>query len=275
MARNDIAGNRSWHRHLPLLLLIVATLAVFALGWHRQLTLVNVAKNHDALTAFIDRNLGAALTVYVGLYVLVVSLSIPVGLVMTVSGGLLFGWKLGAPAALLGATIGATVVFLVARSSLGVSLAARAGPMLAWLQDGFRANAFSYLLFLRLVPAFPFAAVNLAAALLGMRLSTYVAATALGIVPATFAYSIAGSGLASIVEAQSAVFKQCVASSPSPDGSDCHLSLHASDLITRELVVALAALSLIALIPAARNFWSKRNAAGKGRSRPVDRQAGG
>lgn len=262
MARSDIAGSRSWQRHLPVLLLAGATALVLAMGWHRHLTLGNVAQHYEALTAYIESHLVTALFAYVGLYVLVVSLSIPVGLVLTVSGGLLFGWQIGAPATLLGATIGATVVFLVARSSLGAGLAARAGPSLVKLQDGFRANAFNYLLFLRLVPAFPFAAVNLAAALLGMRLSTYVAATALGIVPATFAYSIAGSGLASVVSAQGAAFKQCVARSPSGDGSDCHLSLHASDLVTRELVAALAALSLIALIPVARKFWSKRNAAG-------------
>lgn len=262
-------------RLLPLAGLVAFLALAFWQGWFGLLTLENIAMAHERWHIMLQEHRWLAVFAYTCLYVAVGAFCVPGGALLTAAGGLAFGVVLASFATVLGATIGALILFLSARTACSEWLARTEGPWLRTLREGFERNALSYLLFLRLVPAFPFAAVNLAAALLGMRLSTYVAATALGIVPATFAYSIAGSGLASIVEAQSAVFKQCVASSPSPDGSDCHLSLHASDLITRELVVALAALSLIALIPAARNFWSKRNAAGKGRSRPVDRQAGG
>ena len=105
---------------------------------------------------------------------------------------------------MVGATIGATVIFLVARTALGEPLLRRAGPRAAQLAQGFRADAFSYLLFLRLVPAFPFFLVNLVPAFAGVRLSTFVAATALGIIPGALVYAFAGTGLDSVIAAQQA-----------------------------------------------------------------------
>ncbi len=122
------------------------------------------------------------------------ALSLPGGAILTVIGGLLFGVIVGSVAAAVGALVGATAIFLIARSAAGEFLTRRAGPFAAKLAEGFRADAFSYLLFLRLVP-FPFWLVNLASALFGVRLSTYVAATAIGIVPATVAFAAFGAGL--------------------------------------------------------------------------------
>ncbi len=127
---------------------------------------------------------------FVALYAAVVALSLPGGAVLTMAGGFLFGWLLGGLASIVGATIGASIVFLIARSALGEFLAARAGPWLSRFRQGFQDDAFSYLLFLRLVPIFPFWLVNLAPALLGVGFVTYVATTFLGIIPGTFAYSL-------------------------------------------------------------------------------------
>ncbi len=137
-----------------------------------------------------------------------VSLSLPGAAVLTLSGGLLLGWQLSAPATIIAATIGATITFLVARYAVGDTAAAKAGPWVEKLSAGFRENAFSYLLFLRLVPAFPFFVVNLVPALLGVPLSTYFVATLVGIVPATTAFSFLGSGLGSVVEAQNAALRR-------------------------------------------------------------------
>ena len=103
------------------------------------------------------------------LYIAVIGLSLPGGAIMTVTGGFLFGPVVGTIAALVGALAGATVIFLIARSACGEWLTRRAGPFAAKLAEGFRADAFSYLLFLRLVP-FPFWLINLAPALFGVRL---------------------------------------------------------------------------------------------------------
>ena len=79
-------------------------------------------------------------------------------------------------------------------------LAQRAGPFFGKLEAGFRADAFNYLLFLRLVPVFPFWLVNLVPALAGVRLGTFLFATFIGIIPGTFVYASLGSGLGRIVE---------------------------------------------------------------------------
>jgi len=250
----------SWRRFAPLIALAAVTALVFAMGWHKVLSLKTIGLNYDALKGYIADHLVLSLVAYVLAYIAVVALSLPGGLIMTLAGGLLFGWQLGAPATVIGATIGATILFLIARSSLGESLAARAGPSIAKLRAGFQDNAFSYLLFLRLVPAFPFVIVNLAPALLGVKLGTYVAATFLGIIPGTTAYSIAGAGLASVIEGQNKVYKECLAKLAPGSNATCDYSIDTGQLVTKELVAAFIALGLVALIPVAIKSWSKRHA---------------
>jgi uncharacterized membrane protein YdjX (TVP38/TMEM64 family) len=250
-------------RWLPLIVLLAVACAVFALGWHRLLTLKNIGLNYEALRAFIMGNLPLALALYVAVYVAVVSLSLPGGLPMTLAGGLLFGWKIGALATVVSATTGATIVFLVARSSIGDVVASRVGPWLSRLSDGFRENALSYLLFLRLVPAFPFVVVNLAAAVLGVPLRTYVLGTFLGIIPATTAFSVAGAGLGSVIKAQNRSYHACLEKMPA--GADtCPYTIDTSALVTKELVLAFVLLGIVALIPIALKKWRARNAEGKG-----------
>jgi uncharacterized membrane protein YdjX (TVP38/TMEM64 family) len=174
-----------------------------------------------------------------------VALSIPGAVLLTVLGGFLFGWLVAGLVVVVAATAGATIVFLVARSSLGNMLARRAGPRLNALARGFRDDAFSYLLFLRLVPAFPFWLVNLAPALFNVPLATFVAATLVGIVPGTFAFAFLGSGFDSIIAEQTEVHEACVAAGR----SDCEMTFEAGALLTPELIVAFVALGLVALIP--------------------------
>jgi uncharacterized membrane protein YdjX (TVP38/TMEM64 family) len=107
------------------------------------------------------------------------------------------------------------------------------------LRAGFQAEGFNYLLFLRLVPLFPFWLVNLAAALFGMRLLPYVAATAIGILPGTFVFSYFGAGLGTALDAE-------------------------GPKLPAELVAALVLLGLLALVPVAARRW--RRATGRGES---------
>lgn len=247
-------------RWLPLVVLLVAMGLVFGMGWHRALTFKTVGLNYEALRSFIDNRLGVALLVYILGYIAVVALSLPGGLVMTLAGGLLFGWQLAAPATVVAATIGATIVFLVARASIGEPLAARAGPWLGALRDGFQKNALSYLLFLRLVPAFPFFVVNVVPALLGVPLSTYVLGTFLGIIPGTLAFAVAGSGLGSVIEAQNKLYMACLAKAPANPETDCPYTVDINALVTTEVIAACVLLGLVALIPVAVKKWSKRHA---------------
>jgi uncharacterized membrane protein YdjX (TVP38/TMEM64 family) len=253
-------GQSSLARWLPLIAILGIAAMVFAMGWHKYLSFKTIGLNYEALRGFIDQNLAGAVGLYILAYVAVVALSLPGALVMTLAGGLLFGWQISAPATVIGATIGATVLFLVARSSFGESLAERAGPAIASLRAGFKDNALSYMLFLRLVPAFPFVVVNLAAAVLGVPLKTYVLGTLIGIIPGTTAYSVAGSGLGSVIEAQNASYQACIAKSAGNAETACPYTIDTSALVTKELVLAFALLGVVALIPVALKKWKERNA---------------
>ncbi|MGB1088899.1 MAG: TVP38/TMEM64 family protein, partial [Alphaproteobacteria bacterium] len=152
------------------------------------------------------------------------------------------------------ATIGATAVFVIAQTSLGEALAKRAGPFLEKMRDGFNENAMSYLLFLRLVPIFPFWLVNLAPAFLGVPLGTYFIGTLVGIIPGTFAFSFVGGGLDSLIAAQRTSFDECVAAE---GAANCEFALDAGALITPELLGAFALLGVVALIPVAIKKFRK------------------
>jgi uncharacterized membrane protein YdjX (TVP38/TMEM64 family) len=249
-----IPGSKSFSRWLPVIAIALLMGLVFAMGWHKYLSFKTIGLNYDALKSYIAQNTLLAILAYMAIYIAVVALSLPGGLVMTLAGGLLFGWQLGAPVTVVAATIGATLLFLVAKTSFGEALAAKAGPSLAALREGFKENALSYLLFLRLVPAFPFVVVNLAPALLGVPLGTYVLGTFLGIIPGTTAFSVAGAGLGSVVEAQNASYQTA-----DPEIA-CPYTIDTSALVTKELLAAFALLGVVALIPVALKRWRGRHA---------------
>lgn len=234
-------------RFVPLAIVLAAMVAVFATGAHRAVSAEMLVRHRMAIDAFIATHALGAVAAFVGLYVVAVALSIPCALFLTIAGGVLFGVGVGGVAAVIGSTLGATVLFVVARGACGEALIRRAGPLGCKLADGFRADAFSYLLFLRLVPAFPFFLVNIVPALVGVRLATFVLATVIGIVPATFAFAFFGSGLDSILAGQEHAFRACVESGR----TDCTLYFDLSMILTPRLLAGLVVLGVIALVPVA------------------------
>lgn len=250
----DAARTPAWRRLLPLGVLAAIMAAAYAAGLHRHLSFDTLVTHREGLRALVDEHFTLALLAYAGIYVAAVALSLPGGLLLTISGGFLFGWLIGGAAAVLSATLGACLVFLIARSSLGEALAARAGPSLTKLADGFKRDAVSYMLFLRLVPAFPFWLINLAAALLGVPLGVFALTTLIGIMPATFAFAVAGSGLDSAIAAQGAALEACLASGR----TDCPRGFNPGALATPELIAAFVALGLVALIPVLVRRWRGR-----------------
>jgi uncharacterized membrane protein YdjX (TVP38/TMEM64 family) len=188
----------SARRLVPLGLLVAAGIAFVAVGGHRYLTFAALAENRDWLSSLVQRWGFVAVVLYIAVYAGLVALSVPGAAVLTIAAGFLFGTWLGTLCAILGATLGATGIFLATRAGLG-GLAQRAGPFVGKLEAGFRADAFNYLLVLRLVFIFPFWLVNLVPALVGVRLSTFILATFLGIIPGTFVYASFGNGLGNVV----------------------------------------------------------------------------
>lgn len=194
------AHGPSLRRCVPLAALGLAGVLFIVLGGRRYLTFAALSENHDFLVALVAG--GGMLTAagFVLGYAALTALSVPGAMLLTLTAGFLFGPWLGTVYALIGATLGASVVFLAARAGL-YGLAARAGPKGQRLEAGFRADAFNYLLVLRLIPVFPFFLVNLVAGLAGMRLGTYVAATFFGMIPGTFIYASLGNGVGALIAA--------------------------------------------------------------------------
>ena len=249
-------------RLVPLVVVVVASGCVIATGWHRQLSFETLARHHQALQEFIALHELSAVTAYIALYIAVVALSVPAGIFLTVAGGILFGVVLGGVAATIGATIGAICIFLIAKSAVGEHLVRRAGPLAAKFAEGFRRDAFSYMLFLRLVP-FPFWLVNLAPALFGVRLTTFLAATAIGIIPACFAFAFFGAGLDSAITAQEQVYQACLASGR----GDCRVEFDPKVMLTPELLAALVVLALVGLIPVVVKRYRRRRTGNGGQAR--------
>lgn len=222
-------------RILPLVVLAALIGAAFALGLDRYLTLDALRDNRAALLKIVETNVVLAALVFVAAYAGAVALSLPGATIMTLAGGFLFGIPLGASLTVVGATIGAAALFLIARSAFGDILRQKAGPFLNRMAAGFEENAFNYLLFLRLVPAFPFWAVNLAPALLGMRLVPFIIATGLGIIPGTVVFSAFGAGLGEIFDA----------------GGEVSLK----NVLSPQLLAGLVGLGLLALLPIVIRRW--------------------
>jgi uncharacterized membrane protein YdjX (TVP38/TMEM64 family) len=227
----------SARRLLPLGLLVAAWIVFMLAGGSRYLTFSALARNHDWLCGLVQQWGILAAFVYIMVYAMLVALSVPGAAVLTIAGGFLFGTWIGGLCAVIGATLGATGIFLAARGGLG-GLAQRAGRFVGKLEAGFRADAFNYLLVLRLVPIFPFWLVNLVPALVGVRLPTYVLATFLGIVPGTFVYASLGNGLGSLVE--------------EPD-----LAI----IFRPSLLVPIVGLALLALVPVGYKHWRSKKLA--------------
>jgi uncharacterized membrane protein YdjX (TVP38/TMEM64 family) len=186
-------------------------------------------EHRGLLLGLVERHAVAMAVGFVAIYALAAAFSLPVAAVLSISGGFLFGQWWGTVLNVLGASAGATALFLAARTAIGDSLRQRAGPWLARMEDGFRDNALCYLLVLRLVPLFPFVAVNLVPALLGVGLRDFMLATFIGIIPGAFVYTAVGVGLGSVFDA-GGEFR--------PGG-----------ILTPQVVTALVGLACLALVP--------------------------
>lgn len=243
-------------RWLPLLSLLLLAAAGYGFGLHHYLSFTALAEHRDLLHRWVNQQPVAALAAFMLLYITMVALSVPGASVMSVAGGLLFGWAVSVPATVIAAVCGASIVFAVVKTSLGAALAERASPLVERLARGFAENGFSLLLFLRLTPVFPFWAVNAVAGLSRMPFRTFLAATALGIIPASFAFALIGAGLDRTLDEQLAAYSACVATQ---GASACGVSLDASTLLSLELGWGFAGLGLVALLPLLLRFAKRQS----------------
>lgn len=221
------------NRARVLLLVLVALLvAAHASGLLDFLSPKTVISQSQSLRAAASAHPMAAMAAFALAYLLVAVLALPAAAALSLLGGFLFGLWVGGLLVLVSATLGAFTIFMIARSAIGAPLRKRAGPIYDKIAVEMGRDAFSYLLFLRLVPLFPFFLVNLAAALFEIRPTTFLAATFLGMAPATFIYVNLGQEISRVE--------------------------NLGGLLSPGALVALSALGLLALVPVAyRRLWKK------------------
>jgi len=212
----------------------VAVAAFFYFDLGRFLSLEALKDNRDYLLSFTETHAAAAAALFVLVYVAVTGLSLPGAVILTLAGGFLFGALWGTLFVNLGATTGATLAFLASRYLLRDWVERKFGKWMGPVQQGFTKNAFSYLLTLRLIPLFPFFVVNLVSGLTRMNIGTYVAATALGIIPGSFVYAYAGRQLGTINSLK--------------------------DIASPGVIGAFVLLGLLALVPTLYKKWSGKPA---------------
>ena len=216
-------------RLLPFLLLVAGLVTAWRFGLIDHLSWAALSRHQAMLQQLVAEWPVLAASTYILAYTIAVALSVPEGAALTVFGGVLFGTAMGGFLAIIGATCGAVVLFLVVRNLLADAVAVRAGKLIARIRPGLERDGFNYLLAIRLVPVVPFWLVNLAPALVGMRLAPFALATLIGIVPSTFVFASIGAGLAAVL-----------ASGGQPD---------LSELLSLRVLLPLAALALLVLLP--------------------------
>jgi uncharacterized membrane protein YdjX (TVP38/TMEM64 family) len=226
-------NGKTFLRFLPLAIILLGLGLGYVMGWHRFLSLGYLAESRADLGAVIEANHALSLAGFFLVYALATAFSFPAASVLTIVGGLFFGWLVAGTVVAFAATLGATALFLAARSAFGDVLHRKLGDRVARLADGFERDAFGYLLVLRLAPIFPFWVINIAPALFNVPVRTYVAATFLGILPGTFAYAYLGAGLDSVLAA----------------AREAGREVSIGDLVTPEITIAFAVLALVAAIP--------------------------
>jgi uncharacterized membrane protein YdjX (TVP38/TMEM64 family) len=196
---------------------------------------------HVSLTEWVAANAVLAAVGYVAIYIAATALSFPGGAMLSLTGGFLFGPVFGTALISVGATIGATIVFLFARTLFGDQALAKIGEQQPQLVAGIRRNAWSYLLVMRLIPLFPFFLVNLVPAFVGVSLPTYLVTTFFGILPGSAVYSLSGAGLGDVLDR----------------GSD----LSVGSVFTPTIIAALVGLSVLSLLAlAVRSRFERKSA---------------
>ncbi len=186
-------------KKIVLLLLVVAVIVLIRYSpVGSVLTFENLKQHRESLIAFVHHNYAAAALVFIAVYILATSLSMPGAVILTLAGGFLFGTIVSTLYVVVGASTGASVAFLSARYLVGNRLQDKYQSQLKKFNEEIGRNGTSYLLTLRLIPVFPFFLINFLSGLTKIPLKTFFWTTAVGIIPGTAVFAFAGKQLGSI-----------------------------------------------------------------------------
>jgi len=222
---------------LAIIILMMAAYYIFDLG--QYFTFMQLKEKHHQLKAFVDAHSILAPILFTSLYILTIALSIPIAGILSLGMGYLFPLPFSTLLVVIGATIGATCIFLAAKTALANLLYEKVKPFLSKFDKLLKENGSLYLITLRLIPLIPFWLLNLAPAFLGISLRTFIWTTFVGIIPGSFVFTQAGSGLASVLESDATTFSF-------------------GALFTPQVVIAFCLLIAFSLIPIIYKHFKKR-----------------
>ncbi len=198
------------------IILIIAIVLIVGLmiyiGPEKYLNLEFIKSKLIQLRIYKDANPLLSMLIFSGVYIAVAAASIPGALVLTLCSGALFGFVIGSIVALVSATIGATIAFLVARYLFDDWVQAKMGDRVSKIRASFRQQGALYLFSLRLVPVFPFFAVNLLMGLTSIKTTTYFFASLLGMAPGSMVFVNAGTQLAKLDSLKGLLSAELIAS---------------------------------------------------------------
>jgi len=219
----------SLKRALPLVVIALGFAVFFMLGLDKYLSFEALRDNRETLLEWRDQNYFMAVLAFGMAYAVFTAFSVPVGLWMTLAAGFMFGTVVGGFVALIGATLGATAIFLATRYAFADVMRKKVGGAIKKMEQGFRENELSYMFILRLVPLFPFWLVNLVPALLNVSTRSFLFGSLFGMIPGAMVYASVGNGLGTIFE----------------KGGEPDLNI----IFQPEILVPILGLALLALVP--------------------------
>jgi len=183
---------------LFLILILGLFAAIFYFDLHHFFTLESIKGYQAAVDRLYENRPLLVAGGFVAAYLLTAAMSIPGATVLTLMGGAIFGALFAMVLVAIGATLGATVAFLSARFIFREALESKYATRLAVFNKELEKNAMQYLLFLRLIPLFPFFLINIIMGLTRIPLKVFFVGSFIGMIPGILVYANAGEQLASI-----------------------------------------------------------------------------
>ncbi|MTI53508.1 TVP38/TMEM64 family protein [Geosporobacter ferrireducens] len=181
-----------------LLFIIAASLVLSQIRLVDWITLENLQQNKELLKDYVAQHYVISATGYVLLYILVAATAIPGAILLSLTGGFLFGVLPAMIYVNIGATGGAVFCFLMARYLGKEWVYKKYGKKISKLNRELEEYGKNYLLTIRFIPILPFFLINILAGVTNVSAKTFFWTTALGGLPGSIIYTIAGKNLGGI-----------------------------------------------------------------------------
>lgn len=223
---------------IPLIILLLLMACIYILISFDILSIETLKMQHSKIKEYVDRHAFLSVLIFILFYILITATSIPIASFITLFAGYIFTPLPATLYVVFAATTGACCIFLAARGALSNFLEKKAGNFIQKIRKGFEENSISYLLFMRIIPLFPFWSLNIAFAFFPVSLWNFAWTSFVGIIPGTFIYAYAGSGLAQVIESNQ--------------------PLNIQNVFNWKIRIALIGIAVITLLPILYKKWKKR-----------------